>query len=79
MTTFFLGRSYKYAFSADRETMIDQSMNTTKVQFGELMSFIGINYGDMSEGVAYRSRHDSKTSASLQSTIIGDRSRKLGT
>lgn len=51
MTTFFLGRSYKYAFSADRETMIDQSMNTTKVQFGEPISFIGITYRNVGEGL----------------------------
>jgi hypothetical protein len=37
--------------TSDREPTTDQSMNTTKVQLGDPMSFIGVTYRNMGEGL----------------------------
>ena len=47
----------------DRELMTDQGTDTTQVQCGEPVSFIG---------VAFRNRNDSKTAAPLRATPAGN-------
>lgn len=54
----------------DREPIIDQSMDTTKVQFGESMSFIGFTY---------RSRNDSRQMHHQSPFEHGQWFKKLGT
>lgn len=56
MAILVLGETaYMYTLTLDREPMADQSMNTTKVRFGEPLGFIK---------VTFRFRNDSKISAS---------------
>lgn len=56
---------YTHPLNPDR-LMTDQSMDTTKVQLRETMSFMGVTYRNM-RGLSYWSRNDSKTSASQRS------------
>jgi hypothetical protein len=51
--------------TSDRESMVEQTTNTTKVQLGEPMSFIGVIY---SQGGTYRGRNNSKTAVSSMPT-----------
>lgn len=44
--------------TSDSELAADQTMNNTKVQLGEPMSFIGIIYSSMGESFTYSSRND---------------------
>ena len=50
MINILQGRGSTYLFTPDREPMTEQSVDTTKVQLGELMSFTGTSYRSMSEG-----------------------------
>lgn len=52
----------------DREARTDQSTNTNKVQPGEPMSFIGVNYRNMGEEILTKEKIVSKTAASPKST-----------
>lgn len=40
----------KHLLTSDKESMADQSKDTTKIQYDELMSFIGVAYRNMGEG-----------------------------
>lgn len=42
---------HTHPLTAHRETMTEQSMDTTKAQHGEPMIFIGVTYGSMDEGL----------------------------
>lgn len=47
MTTFSWKNVYNHLLTPDREPTTDQSMDTTKVQLGELISFIGVTHKTM--------------------------------
>jgi hypothetical protein len=48
-----------------------------KVQIGEPVSFTGIMYINMGEGISYRSRNNPKTATSSTHQGIGDSPQKL--
>ena len=49
-----LGRHNTHLFTLDRNPTTDQSTDTTKVQLGKPMSFIGVTYRTMGEGLLTR-------------------------
>lgn len=60
----------------DRESKADQNTDTTKVQLHEPMSFIGVLYGNMGEGLL---TGVDMTHGQLHRQSTDDRSQKLGT
>lgn len=63
MTELFLGRLTHMFTLRDRASRTNESRNTTKVQFGEPVSLIGVIYRIMGKRL-YRNRNDAQTAAS---------------
>ena len=50
-TTLFLGRCYTYVYSLQIGSMTHQGMDVTKAHLDEIMSFVGVNYKSIGEGL----------------------------
>lgn len=51
MTKLLLERCNTYLLSSDRKPTTDQTTDTTKAHFGEPMSFIGVTYRSIVDGL----------------------------
>lgn len=70
----FLGRQAQS--TPDRELMMGQSKDTTKIQFGESMNLVELDT-ECGIGVSFRSKNDSKTAPSPKAhPSLGESSRK---
>lgn len=65
--------------TSDKESITEQSKDSTEVQLGKPVSFIGVSYRNMAEGSLIGGKNDSKTAVSARThRSRGDSSQKLG-
>ena len=69
----------KFVSLLHKEPRTDQSAHTTKVLLGEPISFIGVTYRNMSEGLLTGAEMTQRQLHRQSLPSIGDSSQKLGT
>lgn len=71
--------THVYLLTSYREPTTDQSSDTTRVQHGEAVGFIGVIYRSVGEGLHSRSRNDSESSHTTEAhSSMGDISQSWG-